>query len=299
MMKIKYLICLFICSCSFHCIWSQGVNLARLEYAYIPQANDNEYSRFRIETNLPIPLKEKGSYLIVSADYRYNSLVLEDKMMLEDVEGLDSFQTAGLELGYTFKMKNNWRFGSKLGMKISSNFEDSGIKSDDLRYTGAIYFVKSYEYDEKPKMARLVMGVKYTTPASINFPLPILNYFKRFHTNWSFSVGTPKSNIKYYFNKKNTLQAFVGLDRFYANLQNNRSILVEGQGVQVAENISMLNIMGALGYEHYFTEHLLFFFYTGYTLSNEIRLRNADQNDILFINDENTGYFRGGIKFKI
>ena len=144
MIKRKCVTSLLICLCSLHFMWSQGVNLARLEYAYIPQANDNEYRRFRIETNMPIPLKEKGSYLVISADYRYNNLMLEDTMMFENDEGLNSFQTAGLELGYTFKMKNNWRFGSKLGMKVSSNFEDSGIKSDDLRYTGSIYFVKSY-----------------------------------------------------------------------------------------------------------------------------------------------------------
>ncbi len=298
-MKIKYLTYLIILLCTQYSIWSQGVDLARVEYTYIPQSNNNTFSRFKISGNYPIELDEKGTYLIITGEYRYNSLEINEEMTFDGQDELGNFQTAGLEIGYTFKMKNNWRFGSKLGMKISSNFAGSGIKNDDLRYTGAVYFVKKYKYEQEPKSASLVIGVKYTNPASLNFPLPILNYYKRFHINWSFSVGTPKTSIKYFFNKKNTLQAFVGVDRFYSNLQNNKLIRDSGGAERFAENISMLNVIGALGYEYYFTEHLLFFAYSGYTLSNEIRLRNANQDNVILINSGNTVYLRSGIKFKI
>lgn len=45
---------------------------------------------------------------------------------------------------------------------------------------------------------------------------------------------------------------------------------------KIAENVSMLNIIGALGYQYYFTEHLLFYTCGRYTLSNEIRLQDGD-----------------------
>ena len=53
----------------------------------------------------------------------------------------------------------------------------------------------------------------------------------------------------------------------------------ENGEAKVAENASMLNVIGALGYEYYFTEHLLFYTYAGYTLINEIRLRDGDQEN--------------------
>ncbi len=290
-------ICMFLCAI---CIRSQETDLARIEYAYIPQANsDNVYSRFRFSANYPIKMKEEGTYFVISTQYRHNNLQIGDELVFEEGGDLNVFQTFGLELGYTFKMKKNWRFGAKLGSQISSNFEGSGIESDDFRYGVSVYFVKSYKNKNAPKTSRLIIGLRYATPASINFPLPIINYFKRFHPSWSYSVGTPKTSIKYFFNEKNTLQAFVGLDRFYGNLQNNRTFVDENGEIKVAENASMLNIMGALGYEYYFTEHLLFYTYAGYTLSNEIRLRNADQENVFNINEENTFYFRSGIKLKI
>ncbi|MDH7444465.1 DUF6268 family outer membrane beta-barrel protein [Aquimarina sp. 2201CG14-23] len=297
--KSLFLFCIFI-FCSIATIKSQDTNLARIEYAYIPQSkSDNVYSRFRVLGNYPIKINEKGTYLVMTFQYRLNSLQLKDDMIFENKKGLEEFHTIGFELGYTFKMKNNWRFGAKLGIRVSSNLEASGIEGDDFRYTGSLYFVKSYGEKTSPKSARLILGLRYTTPASINFPLPIINYSKKFHPKWSYALGTPKTSIKHFFNEKNTLQAFIGLDRFYGNIQNNRMFIDENGETKVAENASMLIINSALGYEYYFTEHLLFYTYGGYTLSNEIRLRDKNQENVLVINDRNTFYLRGGIKLKL
>ncbi len=299
-MKNKELFFLCLLFCAIHSIRSQGTNLARIEYAHIPQSkSDNVYKRVRISGNYPIKINNEGTYLVIAVDYRYNDLKIEDDLPIDNLEGVNAFQTFGLEIGYTYKMKNNWRFGAKLGSRISSDFEGSGLGKDDFGFIGSLYFVKSYKEKNDPKMSRLIVGLRYATPASISFPLPIINYFKKFHPNWSYTLGTPKTSVKYLINKKNTLQAFVSLDRFYGNLQNNRAFVDQNGNTKVAENISMLNIIGALGYEYYFTEHLLFYLYTGYTLSNEIRLRNDDQENILNINDSNTLYFRSGIKLKI
>ncbi len=291
-------VCLFLCV--FCKSRSQVTDLVRVEYAYIPQTDsDNTYSRFRVSANYPIKMDDDGTYLVISPQYRYNDLRIRDRLPFEEGGDLNVFQTFSLEIGYTFKMKNNWRFGAKLGTGMSSNFEGSGIKSDDFRYTTSVFFVKSYKSLQTPITARLIIGLRYSTPASITFPLPIINYFKRFHPSWSYSLGTPKTSIKYFFNEKNTLQTFVSLDRFYGNLQNNRTFVDQNGETKVAENASMLNIVGALGYEYYFTEHLLFYTYAGYTLSNEIRLRDSDQENVLSINDANTFYIRSGIKLKI
>ncbi|MDY8134123.1 DUF6268 family outer membrane beta-barrel protein [Aquimarina sp. 2201CG5-10] len=279
---------------------SQDTTLGRIEYTYLPQADsNNEFQRLRVSGNYPIKMDDNGTYFVIGAQYRFNNLKINDDIGIAETGTINNFHTAGLEFGYTFKMKNDWRFGAKLGVRISSDFEASGIDGDDFRYTGSIFFVKSKNKKQEPLNSRWILGLRYTTPASLNFPLPIINYFERFHVNWSYSLGTPKSNIKYFINEKNTVQAFVSLDRFYANLQKNRAFTDESGAMQQAENISMLNIVSALGYEYYFTEHILFYAYTGYTLSNEIRLRNRDQDNVLTINDKNTFYVRSGIKLKI
>lgn len=279
---------------------AQDTNLARLEYAYIPQSkSDNSYSRFRFSGNYPIKLKKEGSYLVLGIEYRRNMLQLEDQLLLDSIDNLKTFHTIGTEFGYTFKLKNDWRFGAKLGLRISSNFEGLGILKDDFRYTGSVFFVKSYKERNAPKTSRLILGLRYTVPASINFPLPIINYTKRFHPSWSYSLGTPKTSLKYFFSEKQTLQLFVGLDRFYGNIQNNKVFVNDNGETKLAENMSMLIINNAIGYEFFFTEHLLLFAYGGYTISNEIRFRDRKQNNVLIINDQNTLYLRTGIKLKI
>lgn len=289
---------ILIC-CAIQIVQSQDTNLARVEYAYIPQSkSDNSYNSLRVSGNYPIQMNEKGTYLVLAFQYRLNNLQLKDDIIV-DTQGLQEFHTFGFELGYTFKMKNDWRFGAKLGTQLSSNLEASGVDSDDFRYVGSVYFVKSYGDKKAINSSRLVLGLRYASPASINFPLPIINYSKRFHPNWSYSLGTPKTSIKYFFNDKNTLQAFIGLDRFYGNIQNNRAFIDENGDAKLAENASMLLINSALGYEYYFTEHLLLFAYGGYTLSNEIRLRDKNQENVLVLNDRNTFYMRGGIKLKL
>jgi len=293
------LICISVLS-TMYTLRSQDTNLARIEYAYIPQSkSENVYSGLRFSGNYPIKVNEKGTYLVMTFQYRWNSLQLKDEIILDDKSGLDEFHTFGFELGYTYKMKNDWRFGAKIGTRLSSNFEASGLKGDDFRYTGSVYFVKSYGEKTDPKMARLVLGLRYTSPASINFPLPIINYTKKFHPSWSYSLGTPKTSIKHFLNDKHSLQAFVGFDRFYSNIQNNRVFLDENGTTKIAENASMIVINSVLGYEYYFTEHLLIFAYAGYTLSNQIRLRDGKQENILVLNDRNTFYMRGGIKLKL
>jgi hypothetical protein len=56
---------------------------------------------------------------------------------------------------------------------------------------------------------------------------------------------------------------------------------------KIAENISMTVILGGLGYEHYFTDHLLLFYgYGAYTLTDDFRLLRQQENDIYTINDQ-------------
>ncbi|WP_378187053.1 hypothetical protein ACE939_01730 [Aquimarina sp. W85] len=282
---------------------AQSTDLARIEYANIPQADSkNLYSRFRFMANIPFKLNEKGAYLVVGTQYRLNTLDIQDgteNLQGFNKSGLDDFHTIGLELGYTFKMSEIWRFGAKFGTRLSSNIENNNLETDDFRYTISSYFIRSKKGEGVRQPSRLILGFQFTYPSSINFPLPIVNYYKKFHPKWSYAVGTPKTNIKHLINDKNTIQLFASLDRFYGNIQRNRSFIDQDGIVQVAENVSMLTILGAVGYEHFFTKHILFYAYGGYTLSNEIRLRNGDQENILTINDKNTFYLRSGIKLKI
>ena len=160
------------------------------------------------------------------------------------------------------------------------------------------FFIKDRKDEEKPW--RLILGLRYSTTAGRPFPLPFVNYYKKFNPSWSYGLGVPKTNLKYHFNEKNIIQSFVTLDGFFANIQNNRTISNSNTGVQeTADGFSMTIVLAGLGYEYYITDHLLFYTYAGYTVLNDIRLRDSNQKDVYTINNNNSIYFRGGLKFKL
>lgn len=287
---------IFFCKVGF----AQQTDLARIEYTYFPQKNsDNSFRRARAIAAFPIRMKKEGTYLVPSLEYRNVNFKYKDPEVF-DTRDLDRFQSFTATLGYTFKIGEYWRFGAETGVKIASNFSKGDIISDDLIYTGTVIFVRRKEDPVNDDATRWILGLRYSTTAGFPFPLPIVNYYKRWDEKWSFAVGTPKSNLKYYFNSRHEVQAFVTLDGFFANIQENFDATPSNTGNDnIAENISMTIVLSGLGYEFSLTDHLKFYIYGGHTLRNDIRLRDSNQDDVYTINETNTFYGRSGLKFTI
>ena len=276
---------------------AQSTDLARIEYTYFPQTDsDNSFRRFRTFVNFPIAVGKEGSYLVPGIEYENINFKYEDRTPFEKGNELDRFQSFTLTLGYTYEMNEDWRFAAQGGFMLASNFESATILNDDLLYIGSVFFIKDNDEKEVKKPWRLILGLHYSTTSGRPFPLPVVNYYREFSLNWSYTLGVPKSNLKYYINKRHELQAFVTLDGFYANIQEQR---IFPNSNRTAENISMTIVLGGLGYEYNFTKHLVYYLYAGHTLMNNIRLRNDQKEDVLEVNKVNTFYARSGLKFKI
>jgi hypothetical protein len=279
--------------------YGQETDLARLEYTYIPQVNsENSINRLRTFVNLPLKLGWEGGYLIPGFEYRNLDMDINDAVPFEK-NGMGRFQTFRVSLAAVFKVRNNWIMAIRTGSEIASNFEESTIGNDDINFSGAVYFIKDRTGNEFKRPNRLTVGVNYSTNAGRPFPIPIFNYYRKFQPDWSYSLGTPKSNLKYFMHEKHIIQLYATLDGFFSNIQRNRTITYPNDSTAIAENISMTMVLGGLGYEYYISKHLLFYLYGGWSFYNEIRLRDADLNNIYVLNDENTFYLRSGIKFKI
>ena len=284
---VSFLALLFVMSLS-----AQTSDLFRVEYLNIPNTDTkNSIDRFRVLFQLPLKIKE-DHYLIIGSDYRYLDLKLDNVPFT--TTDLESVQTIEASLAYLHKVKqSNWYYGLRVGMRLASNFEDKMVSDDYL------YLVSGFVINDKTKEGvadkpnRLILGFDYSSTPFRNYPLLILNYYREFSPHWTYTVGVPKTNLRYKINETNHVQAFVTLDNFFANIQANK--VVDGK---VAENISQTLVIGGLGYEYYFTEHLLYYGYAGYSIINDYRLRNNDGDDIYIIDNKPTLYFKTGIKFK-
>ncbi len=271
---------------------AQSSDLFRVEYTNIPNSSaSNSISRFRTIIQLPLKVSE-SNYFIIGGEYRYTDLDLKEVPFSTD--DLGSVQRIEGTVGFLHRKEGKaWIYAGKVGARISSNFETT-LTSDDWIYIATGFAIRDRTKEgQADKPNRLVLGLEYTTTPGRNFPLPIVNYYREFAPKWTYTLGVPKTNIRYKFDDKNHVQAFVTLDNFFANIQGNKVI-----NNQVAENISMTIILGGLGYEHYFTKHLMYYGYAAYSISNDYRLRTNERDDVYTIDDKNTMYFRTGIKFK-
>ena len=276
---------------------AQSTDIARIEYMHIPFSNsDNAVGRFRALLQVPIPLdKDLNKIIVAGFEYRNVNIDIKDAVPAGfNIQDVSSLHRISGYVGYVWKAKENWRFGVKAGARINSNLAGS-LVSDDWIYTASVYAINDMKDASTTKPYRWIFGLDYSTTPGRNFPLPLVNYYREFHPNWTYTLGVPKTNIRHYLNDdhKDALQAFVTLDNFFANIQNNMTI-----NDQTAENISMTIILGGLGYEHFFTKHLLYYAYATHSINNDFRLRNNNRDDIYTINSDNTFYFRTGVKFK-
>ena len=274
-------------------ISAQLTDLARLEYSFIPKSNsEDQYTRLRALFNYPIKVNE-DDYLVVGAEYNRVLLNLEDNYPFNN-SLLEKIHIVDINLAYTFKTSEKWRVGLKLTPRLASTLTNK-ITSKDLFLNGGVYFINDRTKEENLKRPyRLILGLTYNTTTGLPFPLPFVSYFREVNDKWTFTVGVPKSNLKYIFNEKNNAQVFIGLDGYYAHIQR-PSILL---GKQV-DNISLSVALSGFGYEYCFTKHLVAYAYTGYTFRLNNVLRNENRDNIYTLDDVNAFYLRTGFKFKI
>ena len=272
---------------------AQLTDIARIEYSFIPKnESEDQYTRLRVMLNYPIKIK-KNDYLVIGAEYNRILLNLRENYPF-DREALEALNIIDLNLGYTFRANDIWRFGLNVNPRIASTLNGK-LTMDDVFLNGGFFAIKDHTKAKDIKYPyRLILGLTYNTTAGIPFPLPFVSYFRRVNDKWSFNAGIPKSNVKYYLNEKSNLQLFTALDGYFAHLQN--EIFIDGREV---DNISLSVVVVGLGYEYSFTEHLVAYSYMGYTLRLNNVLRDDNRNEVFRINNLNTIYFRTGIKFKI
>ncbi|WP_155839745.1 DUF6268 family outer membrane beta-barrel protein [Aquimarina latercula] len=279
--------------CSF-LVSGQLSDLAKLDYTLLPSGgNKTEYSRVRALFNYPIKLNTKNSsYLIVGLDYSKIGTVFTEETTF-DYSSLEDFQLLDLNIGYTTKLKNNWRIGVRMTPGISTNASINDWRSSTINLSGMLVFLK--EKKEVVKPWKLILGVSYSANRGFPFPLPFISYNKKFHPNWAYNIGVPKSNLQYHFNDRHKLKLYAELDGFTGNLS--EGLLLENNNVAHSVNISL--IVGGLHYEYYITKRLQLYARTAYILRNNTSLRDRDRERIQELDTNNLLYLRTGIRLKI
>ncbi|AWX43458.1 hypothetical protein HME9304_00446 [Flagellimonas maritima] len=271
---------------------SQSTDIFRLEYLNIPE-NDTgiKTQRYRVLFNLPIKLNEKKDYLITGLEYNKLDIGYSRDLPFDRSE-LNRFHVVDLNLGFITKWNDNWNLITILTPRLASNFID-GVMTEDFFMNATATLWKENSKADKP--FRIILGLSYNSTAGLPVPLPIISYYRRFHPNWSYTLGIPRSNFKYHITKKHTLETTLLLDGYFINLQND-IILPSGQ---IGSRITLSALVGALGYQYNISKRMSLYALMGRSFEQDGKLRNNGRDDVFLLNDESNLYIRTGFKIGI
>jgi uncharacterized protein DUF6268 len=271
--------------------YTQSPDIFRLEYMLMPKNNaDAELSRIKLVANIPFKVREIDN-VIVGAEYNYLAYEIGGDTPF-DKTGLENLHVVDLNLAYVFKYNEDWRFIGVVTPRLSSTLTNS-LENGDVSVNVTVGAFKDRQNIEKPM--RLVLGLAYNSTVALRIPLPIIYYEKRFHPNWTYVVGAPKTGLKYHLKKNHMIQTEFILDGYFVNLQNN--IILPNTGF--ASSISSSAALFTVGYQYNITKNMSFYGYAGHTLFQDGVLRDKDRNDIFTLNDEPSLYFRTGFRIGI
>lgn len=252
---------------------------------------DVETSRIKLLANVPIPVRKKNDFIILGGEYnRYNFEVSDS--IFTNSNDIRKLHIVDVNLGYVYKLTEEWRLIGVITPRWSSNFVDELQEEDfNINYTAGAYQDK--RNIDRPY--KLVLGVSYNTTSPIQVPLPVVYYEKQFHPQWAYILGVPKSGMKYFTPKGHFFQTELFLDGYYVNIQND--ILLSGNALST--DVSYTALLFTVGYQYKLTKDMSLYLIGGHSLFQNSALRNIDREDIFTLNDEAGLYFRTGFRIGI
>ncbi|WP_425236753.1 DUF6268 family outer membrane beta-barrel protein [Ulvibacterium sp.] len=292
-MKDKFLL-FFLLLCSvFAC--GQLSDLARIEYTLLPKGTTNvDYRRIRGLFSYPIKIKE-GNYLLLGLDYSNIELSFDSSIDAFDTEVLQDFQLLDINLGYTFKLDQDWRVGARFTPGFSSNLVKN-ISLEDVVFSADLVFIKDRTKNTGTKKpSRLILGISYSENRGFSYPIPFVSYYRKFHPKWSYNLGIPRTNLQFHISRKSRLKLTAELDGFTSNIQ--EALLVNG--TESAEKVNLSLVVAGIRYEFKFGRNLELFCTLANVFFSNAELLDAKNRRVIGIDKNSTAYLRTGLRFKI
>jgi hypothetical protein len=270
-------------------VMAQTPDVFRVEYMLMPR-NDSgaKLSRIKLVANVPFKVKDSSNF-IIGGEYNRLAYDLQREDITFSEEGVNYFHIVDLNLAYVHRYNQDWRFVGVLTPRLASTLTNP-LENGDFSINATIGAFKDKQDIEKPM--RLVLGIAYNSTVALRIPLPIIYYEKRFHPNWTYVVGVPKTGMKYHFKEKNIIQTEFILDGYFVNLQNSTVLPDAG----FASSISSSAALVTLGYSYNITKVMSVYGFVGHTIFQVGVLRDEDRNDIFTLNDDPSLYFRTGFR---
>lgn len=268
---------------------AQTPDVFRAEYMLMPNnAADARLSRIKLVANVPLKVRDSNN-IVIGAEYNNIGYTLDRADVSLGEKNPVRFHVLDLNLAYIHKYGRDWRLIGVLTPRLASTLTHP-LENGDFSINATVGAFRDRPHIDKP--TRLVLGIAYNSTVALRIPLPVVYFEKRFHPNWSYVLGAPKTGLKFHFKERHTVQTEFILDGYYVHLQN--GVVIPDAGY--ASSVSSSAALATMGYSYNFTKVISVYGFVGHTLFQSAVLRDTDRNDIFTLNDEPGFYFRTGFR---
>lgn len=290
--KIIVVICCVVCIFLSLPLIAQSTDVLKIEYLNIPKNLESGIVTERLKVGVNIPLKvNNDSYFVVGGEYNQFGINF-DKVLPFSTADLSKLYITDLNFGYITKWNDYWRLVSIATPRLASNLTE-GTSVEDFFFNATFAFWKENNKADQPY--RIVLGLSYNSTTGLPIPLPLVSYYKRYHPNWSYTLGIPKTNFKYHSNKNHVWEMALLLDGYFINIQNDIAL----DNGQLGSKISLSAAIATLGYQYKLNKNMAFYAYVGHSVYQESILRDNSRNDVFLLNSKQNLFLRGGFKIGI
>ena len=269
----------------------QSTDLVRLEYLQVP-TNSSGVRTTRVKALVNVPIFLDSTH-VMFAGVEYNRLHFGYGSGIDfATDEIEKFSIVDLNLGYLTDWNDQWKFIGILTPRLASNFEN-GVQARDFFLNATATLWKEKNKADKP--FRLILGLTFNSTSGLPIPLPLVNYTRRFHPDWSFTLGVPKMEIRHWVRPRQSIFLETKLDGYFLNIQNELSL---PNGDVASRNSLSAWIVGA-GYQVQAGKRLNFYVIGGSTLIQNAILRDQKRTNLRTLNNQMSVYFKSGVKLSL
>ncbi|MFI2742178.1 DUF6268 family outer membrane beta-barrel protein [Zhouia sp. PK063] len=184
-----------------------------------------------------------------------------------------------LALGYTYTFNHSWSANALLSPEIAS-VDFTEINSNNVNFNATAYFTKKW-FSTNNNYTKLSLGASYTSTFGKMKFIPVLDFYQKMNSKFSYAIGFPQTFANYQINTKNSFKAAISYASFYGGISYPINYFTNANTTLLLE---YANTTAALQYSYNFIPDWNIFFSAGYTIYNHLELTNTSHEQVYNFN---------------
>ena len=259
MSRFKLLLIMLCCNKTF------SQNSSNLGYARSYYNNEKVISTTEDKILLEFILKKK---LSIFSNFNNSQVILLNPLEAFNNENLKNLYSIDFGIKKEFHLTQKWTTAVQFNPQIRTNdFEN--LNKENFIFNTEIHFKR--KIDNK---SEITFGIIYGTLFGKPSIYPTLEYNKIVNSKISYSIGFPKSLIKYNLNEKNNFQLISNYNSYYSSLNRSNSRVINQEASQY-ETIFLSKINTTIEYNYIFYDNSVINIKLGKCFNNKLKIEES------------------------